>query len=460
MRPWEAPYFGPLLSGNLLFAFILLAAASATLARAQIRILAQVPSSTAGKRPIVFGTDADLQDSGKEKGADIGVVDSEPDQSGKSKKRGEFAVAPIPMVNPSIGNGGGAAVADARKFGNNPRTPASTFGAAGFYTENGSWMLGAGVRLYLANDRYRITGAVGGGEFNYKFFGVGSDAGQAGASIPLAQSSRAFLIEPKIRILPHTYIGPRYHHIANRTSLNEGKDPGTLPIPLPEDLRFDTAALGLRALRDTSDNPFYPTVGSLIDLTADFFGPAVGGDRTYQNGTLSFNKYFLVAKRNVFALRTTGCVSSSSTPFFDVCQLGWPKDLRGYQIGQYRDLRMMVGQAEYRRGVPLALKQPPSPVPAPWAEPSAKWAVPNPAAASVSASCSPKKTTSTCASTTHGATTATPSTSASAKPSDRYPTHDRSTTNLPCPILSPFFWRQGGRPRTQPHPIRRSKSTL
>jgi hypothetical protein len=355
MRPWEAPYFGPLLSGNLFFAFILLAAANTPhLARAQDSNPAQVPS-TAGKRPIVFGTDADLQDGGKEKGADIGVVDSEPDKSDISKKSGEFAVAPIPMVNPSIGNGGGAAVLYARKFGNNPKIPASTFGAAGFYTENGSWMLGAGVRLYLANDRYRITGAAGGGEFNYNFFGIGSDAGQAGASIPLAQRSRAFLIEPKIRILPHTYLGPRYHLILNRTSLNENRDPDALPVPLPEDLRFDTAALGLRALRDTSDNPFYPTIGSLIDLTADFFGPAVGGDRTYQNGTLSFNKYFLVAKKNVFALRATGCMSSSDTPFFDVCQLGWPKDLRGYQIGQYRDDRMMVGQAEYRRELPWRL---------------------------------------------------------------------------------------------------------
>jgi hypothetical protein len=352
MRSWAARLCFRFLSKYLFFVAFLFAAVD--LARTQDANPAQAPS-TAGKNPILFGTNADLQDSGKGKGSDVGVVDAAPDKEAKKKKNGEFAVAPIPMVNPSIGNGGGAAVLYARKFGDNPKVPASTFGAAGFYTENGSWLLGGGVRLYLDNDRYRITGAAGGGQFNYNFFGIGSDAGQAATSIPLAQRSRAFLIEPKIRIFPYTYIGPRYHYINNHTSLNGDIDPSTLPIPLPSDLKFDTAALGIRSQRDTSDNPFYATVGSVIDLTMDFFGPAVGGDRTYQNGVLFFNKYFLAAKKNVFALHASGCTASSDTPFFDVCQLGFPKDLRGYQIGQYRDDRMIVGQAEYRRELPWRL---------------------------------------------------------------------------------------------------------
>ncbi len=36
-------------------------------------------------------------------------------------------------------------------------------------------------------------------------------------------------------------------------------------------------------------------------------------------------------------------------PFWDICELGMTKDIRGYQIGQFRDNRMVVGQAEYRR---------------------------------------------------------------------------------------------------------------
>jgi outer membrane translocation and assembly module TamA len=43
------------------------------------------------------------------------------------------------------------------------------------------------------------------------------------------------------------------------------------------------------------------------------------------------------------------CAASDRTPFFDLCLLGLSADLRGYQIGQYRDNRMLVGQVEYRR---------------------------------------------------------------------------------------------------------------
>src|SRR3974390_2114087 len=104
MRLWDSRYFCPLLIKNLFIATILAWAGALDVARAQDTNPAQAPS-TAAKKPIVFGTNADLQDSGKSKGEDVGLVDAKKDTSGEKKKRGEFAVAPIPMVNPSIGNG-------------------------------------------------------------------------------------------------------------------------------------------------------------------------------------------------------------------------------------------------------------------------------------------------------------------------------------------------------------------
>ena len=126
-------------------------------------------------------------------------------------------------------------------------------------------------------------------------------------------------------------------------------DPADLPIPLPADLKFTTAALGIRLQRDTSDNPFYPRKGSLFDLSADFFEPAFGADRSYKNLTISYDKYISVRPKNVFAIHGSVCSVSDRAPFFDVCELGMSTDLRGYQAGQFRDNRMIVGQAEYRR---------------------------------------------------------------------------------------------------------------
>jgi outer membrane protein assembly factor BamA len=277
-------------------------------------------------------------------------VHQEDKEPKKKKKKGEFAIAPIPMVNPSIGNGGGLGVLYATHLGASDTSPASTFGAGGFGTGGGSWGLGLGARLYLKDDKYRITAGGGGGEFNYNFFGVGTASGNDGVSIPLSQRSRMFLIEPKIRIFEKWFVGPRYHVITNQISLGSSKfNPEDLPIPLPSDLHLRTAALGGRAQRDTSNSPFYPTTGSILDLLGDLYGPAVGGQKTYQNFTTTYNKYISAGSKNVFAIHGSACLTTEDAPFYDICELGMSQDLRGYQVGQFRDNRMLVGQAEYRR---------------------------------------------------------------------------------------------------------------
>jgi hypothetical protein len=303
----------------------------------------------------LYGTNVNLEQGARDKGNGLGQVTvpssaDTPPKTKKKHKRGEFAFAPIPMINPSIGNGGGAGVLYATRFGNDTVSPPSSLGAGGFATGRGSWGVGLGGRLNLCEDRYRITIGGGGGEFVYNYFGTGSAAGSAGVSIPLSQHSGAFLIEPKIRILPLWYLGPRYHMIRNSIGLGSSKyDLSNLPIPLPPDVKFQTAALGIRLQRDSSDSPFYPKKGSIFDTTVDFFGPAFGGDRTYQYTVISYNKYLSAGAKSVFAIHGSVCAASDKAPFFDLCQLGMSSDLRGYQIGQYRDHRMLVGQAEYRR---------------------------------------------------------------------------------------------------------------
>ncbi len=299
----------------------------------------------------LFGTTVNFESGSANKGTTLGdAANPEEKTSGETPKRGEWAFAPIPLINPSIGNGGGAAVMYMRRLGKDRLSPPSTFAVSAFGTAAGSWGGGLGAKLYLHDDRYRITFGGGGGEFNYNFFGVGSDSGINDISIPLSQQSRAFLVEFKVRVIGRWYVGPRYHLITNKISLNSDKfNPGDLPIPLPSDLRFRTAALGVRVQRDTSDSAFYPRKGSLIDMTADFFGPAVGADRSYQSVTTSYNKYISAGDKSVFAIHGSVCAVSDQAPFFDVCQLGMSKDVRGYQMGQFRDDRMLVGQAEYRR---------------------------------------------------------------------------------------------------------------
>src|SRR5580698_4054459 len=169
--------------------------------------------------PTLFGANFDLEGSSRDKGATVGAGSAPEDDTvpattsspepGPPKRRGEFTFAPIPLINPSIGNGGGAGVLYTMRLAEHDASPPSSFGLAGFGTGSGSWGLGLGGRFYLKNDRYRILAGGGGGEFNYNFFGVGSAAGASGISIPLSQRSRAFLVEPKMRVFARWYLGPR-----------------------------------------------------------------------------------------------------------------------------------------------------------------------------------------------------------------------------------------------------------
>jgi hypothetical protein len=312
------------------------------------------PSSSGG----LFGTTTDLESGVKSKGAELGVGKNEADEK---KRSGEFAFAPIPLVNPSIGNGIGAALMYIVPLDSSPNSPPSTFALGGFGTGTGSWSGGLGAKLYLDDDRYRITAGAGLASLNYNFYGIGTSAGSEGVAIPLAQRSRGFLIEPMRRVFDKWYIGPRYHHISNHVSLNTDKlkaqfagvlPPDVnihLPVPLPDELNLATAALGLRIKRDSTDSLFYPRSGSLLDITMDFFDPAFGAQSSYRNYDVEFNKYIGLGAKNVLATHVSACAVTSNAPFYDVCLLGLSKDLRGYQIGQYRDDRMLDGQAEFRR---------------------------------------------------------------------------------------------------------------
>jgi hypothetical protein len=237
----------------LLFVFIF-AAVSYRSSRAQVP---SVPSPDDEKNPVLFGTGIDVDGAAPSKGSELGLVKAEEKPSkSSSKRKGEFAAAPIPVVNPTIGNGAGGGVLYARKLGGPEDTsPASAFGGGGLGTGNGSWALGAGARMYLKNDRYRISVAVGGGKFNYNYFGEGNTAGNAAKSIPLSQRSKGFLIEPKMRVFRDWYLGPRYHIISNDVTLTCSCGPphwesgrnatqATVPItsaPVPSSTRWRTS---------------------------------------------------------------------------------------------------------------------------------------------------------------------------------------------------------------------------
>jgi Omp85 superfamily domain len=266
----------------------------------------------------------------------------------KPQKRGSLVVAPIPISSPAFGSGllliGGYVF----KLNEQDKlSPPSWFGAAGAYTNNGSRALALGSRLYLQENKYQTTVAAIKGRANFDFFGIGRIPGRDPISVPLSLEGTIFFGEFLRNVGKGYFIGPRYQHRKLSASIDGPVPPGGFELP-DIDIRSNSAALGFHLQRDRRDSTFYPTKGTLVDFTVDFFDQVWGSRREYQVYKVAYNGFRAVTKRQILAYRAMGCSANGSVPFYDLCLFGFNSDLRGYTTGEFQNRRMFAGQGEYR----------------------------------------------------------------------------------------------------------------
>ena len=304
---------------------------------------AQSPASSPGVTPFGMVTG----DTGGVEG--IAAADqAAPVATADPLKRGEFVVAPMPIVNPTLENGLSFVAGYLYRIdADDAVTAPSASGVAGFKTSNGSWGAAALQSLHLGRDRFRLLGLMAYADVNYKFYGIGGAAGASGESIELNQVGPVGVVEGLIRVAPNWYLGARYQILSMTVSTESIALPGGPTLPA-QDADIRTAALGPRVHYDSRDNPFYPRRGMQIQGVASFYDDSVGGNRTYQGYQGWINRYSAVGARHVFAWHAGACGVAGSVPFYDLCMLGKSQDLRGYTVGRYRDRAMIAGQAEWR----------------------------------------------------------------------------------------------------------------
>jgi len=295
--------------------------------------------------------------------------------SGKQKadgqneeRKGEWLIAPIPIRSPAIGAGLEWAVGYVFPFKSQDNvSPPSLAGVGGLFTNNGSRGLAAGSRLYLKEDRFRLTIAGGHASINADLYGVGKFDGDRGLFIPLNTKGTAFFVESLFQLRKGFYLGSRFQYRNLRLSIDRENSDVPLDIEtnppagvadiidaIREDLfRQRTLALGPRFQWDTRDNTFYPKRGIFLDSGIDFFGKAIGSKFSYQYYKAAFNKYASLSENQVLAFRAMGCAAAGDhVPVYDLCLFGAMNDIRGYTAGRYQDRRMFATQAEYRLKIP------------------------------------------------------------------------------------------------------------
>jgi Omp85 superfamily domain len=274
--------------------------------------------------------------------------EKEKEKAEKPPPRGAFVVAPLPISSPALGSGIVPVLAYIFPISTNDKvSPPSVVGAAGLITNNGSRALAIGGELFLKENRYRITAAYVRGNLDYDVYGTGVN--MPDAKLPLVQTGQAFFGEALRRVGWQFFVGPRF--VTGRSTITVKPNESTVPIPPDAGLDTSLISLGFRILRDTSPNRFYPTSGSVIDFTADFFAQGLGSKYSFQSYKATYNKYWSVGDKQVLAYNAFFCGTGGAPPFYGNCIYGTNNQLRGYAAGQYFTSYMLGTQVEYRQSL-------------------------------------------------------------------------------------------------------------
>jgi hypothetical protein len=338
-------------------------AVPAALALTAVLNAAALAQSPAGGAPDVSAP-AGLQSTEARQGTQ--AAEPQNPEGQKEPKKPEWVLAPIPMSSPSVGTGLEWAVGRVFPLSKvDPASPSSFVGVGGLFTNNGSRAVVGGGRMYLKEDRYRLTAAGGAAKINADMYGVGKEAGDRGEYLPLTVKGSGAIGEFLFRVRKNVYSGPRTQYRNLSLSLNEESDkfPDTVNPPewfedvlaeLQEHLlQQQTVSIGPRLQIDTRDNTFYPRRGVFLDSGIDLFATALGSKWSYQYYKVGFNSYNSIDSKQLIAVRAMGCAAAGKhVPIYDLCLFGNGGDLRGYATGRYQDRRMFATQAEYRLTIP------------------------------------------------------------------------------------------------------------
>jgi hypothetical protein len=278
---------------------------------------------------------------------------TEAKKKAKKESRGSIVAAPLPIVSPAIGKGFVPVLGYIFAFSKNDKvSPPSTVGALGLLTNNGSRGWGVGMDLYIKQNTYEITSFFGKGNVNYNLYGSGLFAG---LKLPLVQTGHLYRGEVLRRLWWKIFVGPRFWIGESFVTLNASAIKNLPPLPPGFGIQNDMRALGVRMIRDTRHNQFFPTAGEKLEFTADFFMQSLGSKYSFQAYRLTFSQYHSLSKNQVLAYDLFGCATSGHPPFYGNCIYGTSNELRGYTAGKYFDRYMFGAQVEYRLTLPYGI---------------------------------------------------------------------------------------------------------
>jgi len=259
-------------------------------------------------------------------------------------RQGNWIIVPIPVANPTIGNGLQlAALYLHPKQAGEESSPGGTSGLVTMATDSGARLYGAFHDSSFADDRFRLNAFFGSGKFNLKFYGTSENSQLVENPLPYTMDGVIGQVRGAVRIrgTENWFAGLTYQFLQSTLTFRTSElNPEQPDVPR----NFHSAGLGPQMTYDSRDSNYYPQSGQYARVSWLNFGSRWGGDFEFDKIDAFYNHYLPLDPSSLVAFRVRIQDSSDGTPFFALPTL----DMRGFSADRYRANDTLSITAEWR----------------------------------------------------------------------------------------------------------------
>jgi outer membrane protein assembly factor BamA len=267
------------------------------------------------------------------------------------QKDGGFVPIPLLYYTPDTRLAYGVAGAYYFKIKNketNTSTRLSYIAGLVDYTQNRQLDVWSYWYVFLRDERWILKGELRYRNFPDRFYGIGNNTPETNME---RYEYNLISIKKLVmrKLAPNIYLGGDYNfsylfnfNIDQAPQLSEGAITGSRG--------GRNSGLGVVFLMDTRDNVANATKGQFLEISSYFYGKALGGQFSYTNFMLTYNRYHRLPWGNNHFLCTNSSLNFNfgDPPFVFLAQAGNEDILRGYARNRFRDMRFIGTQVEYR----------------------------------------------------------------------------------------------------------------
>lgn len=274
-------------------------------------------------------------------------VDRPQAQTDSTSLKPTFAVLPVVYFTPETSWAFGVGAVSNFKLGANRENTFESQVAVGFaYTLFDQVLSFSSWRIFSEDNKNLFSGELGWYDYVFFFYGVGNEVSEEDRESFDARLPR-LRFDYLRRVSDNFYAGFRYHY--DDFDIKSIKESGLLEKgSFTGEDGGKVSGVGPMVYYDSRDSQLYPTSGTFVESSLQYFTSFVGSDFRYWRWVVDVRKVHPVAENQHFAWQAFSEIQAGTPPFYTLSQMGGNRLMRGLFEGKFRDKNMAAIQGEYR----------------------------------------------------------------------------------------------------------------